>query len=219
MRRRTVNAKCHGLNAIIWFHLIPGSHFLFIPLLSTGPKLNHQTLTTRTGPTGVYANGRSIVQSFAAIGTILWGSTWTRRHCRVSLLRSRGCCNGTDASVASVPESLRKEIEAYLHLPQHTALSDVKAIVEAIDHVPADGREALCHRLDTWSSAILCGILKRSEDCLAYQRGLCLLTVSSLRRKLRPGQLKLFRNLYTRMPCLRKANELCAQRRRWHWEV
>lgn len=121
--------------------------------------------------------------------------------------------------MASVPESLRKNIEAYLHLPQHVTLGDVKAIIEAIDHISADGKEALYLRLDTWSSAIICGILKRSEDCLAYQRGLCLLTVRSAGSELRPGQLNLFRNHYTRTPCLRKVNELCAPRRSWHWEV
>ncbi len=84
--------------------------------------------------------------------------------------------------MASVPESLDKEVEAYLHLPQYINSSDVTAIVNAIDHATIDVKEPLCPRLDTRSSAILCGILKRSEDCLACQRGLALLTVMSLEK-------------------------------------
>ena len=86
--------------------------------------------------------------------------------------------------MASVPEALGQEVQAYLGLQPHTTSSDVTVIVEAVDHTPADGREALCARLSVRSSVILCGILKRSEDCLAYQRGLCLLTVRPLSNSL-----------------------------------
>ena len=89
-----------------------------------------------------------------------------------------------DLFVPSIPESLRKEVEAHLHLRQQIDPGDVTAIIEALDQDTTDDKEALCSRLDLRSSVILCGILKRSEDCLAYQRGVYLLTV-----RLRPGEL------------------------------
>ena len=80
-------------------------------------------------------------------------------------------------SMASIPEKLEQEVQFYCHRQVCISASDVTSIVKAVDYTSADGREAMSLRLGARSIVILCGLFKRAEDCLAQQRGLCLLTV------------------------------------------
>ena len=53
-------------------------------------------------------------------------------------------------------------------------MQDVQAIVLALDYRDS----TVCERLDSLSLTILCSIFMYSQECLAQQRGLCLLAVS-----------------------------------------
>ena len=86
--------------------------------------------------------------------------------------------------MTSIPEHLAKALKARLVPRQRIESTDVAAVVKALDQETLDDKEILCSRLDPRSSAILCGILKRSEDCLACQRGFYLLTVRLVNDKL-----------------------------------
>ena len=53
-------------------------------------------------------------------------------------------------------------------------MQDVQAILLALDYRDS----TVCERLDSLSLTILCSIFMYSQECLAQQRGLCLLAVS-----------------------------------------
>lgn len=53
---------------------------------------------------------------------------------------------------------------------------EVQAIVQALEYRDS----SVCERLDSLSSIILCSIFFYSQECLAQQRGLCLLAVGML---------------------------------------
>lgn len=121
-------------------------------------------------------NGPGGAEPFTATGAIIRNSPPYQWYHQVRLQSDELPTSPTDSRVQSIPAFLLGKLQSQLKLQQSISVQDVTAIVKAIDH----NGPTLCSRLDSTAYGITCSILRLSVDCLAYYRGLCLITVGFL---------------------------------------
>ena len=78
-----------------------------------------------------------------------------------------------DASTNRIPPTIKDALKRDLSPQRTMPISHVEAIIAALDHQGA----SFCRRLDLHAFIVVYLILSRSDDCVAQQRGLALLTV------------------------------------------
>lgn len=79
-----------------------------------------------------------------------------------------------DGEMTRLPANTSQAIKQARLLGAQHDVQEVQAIVSALD-----SRDTiLCERLDSLGLTILCSIFIHSQECIAQQRGLCLLAVS-----------------------------------------